>query len=129
MDLVVDAAGFAADRNRSFQVLRRGGRVMTVNPADSLDLHVTLKGAVSAGLDIAWKKLKGLKYYAFFVEDFHGKELEEIADLIDHGKVKPIIDSVFPLDDIRKAHEKSESLTAKGKIVIEVSSDAMHKHE
>ncbi len=48
------------------------------------------------------------------------EELGRIAELIDAGKVRVLIDSVFPLAETRAAHEKSQTGRAKGKIVLEV---------
>ena len=52
----------------------------------------------------------------------NSKELGQIAELIDNGAVRVLIDSVFPLSQTRAAHEKSETGRAKGKIVLEVVS-------
>ena len=49
-----------------------------------------------------------------------GKDLQEIAGLIQRGKLKTPIDQVFPLAEIRKAHELSEAHHARGKIVISI---------
>ena len=50
----------------------------------------------------------------------------EIADelrakawpLLNEGKIKPVIDSVFPLNDVQKAHERLESGSHFGKILL-----------
>jgi NADPH:quinone reductase-like Zn-dependent oxidoreductase len=46
--------------------------------------------------------------------------LEEIAVLVDTGKIRPIIGAEFSLPDIRLAHQLSESGRAKGKIAVYV---------
>jgi NADPH:quinone reductase-like Zn-dependent oxidoreductase len=53
-----------------------------------------------------------------------GKELAQIAAIIDEQKIKPVVTNVFPLTDARKAHEMSESLHARGKIVLRVTEDS-----
>lgn len=50
----------------------------------------------------------------------NGQDLQEVVNLITSGKVKVQIDSVFGLDDIKKAHQRSESYQAVGKIVLEL---------
>ena len=50
----------------------------------------------------------------------HTRDLETIKNLIEAGKVKPIIDSVFPLSETDAAYKKSKGGRAKGKIVIEI---------
>ena len=52
-----------------------------------------------------------------------GKELAQIAAIIDEKKIKPIVTTVLPLTDARKAHEMSESRHARGKIVLRVAED------
>jgi NADPH:quinone reductase-like Zn-dependent oxidoreductase len=47
-------------------------------------------------------------------------DLEFLARLADEGSLKPVIDRVFPLEQVREAHERSESERARGKIVLEV---------
>ena len=46
--------------------------------------------------------------------------LGHIAQLIDDGVVRVLIDSVFPLSEARAAHIKSQTGRAQGKIVLEV---------
>jgi NADPH:quinone reductase-like Zn-dependent oxidoreductase len=47
-------------------------------------------------------------------------ELEEIAALVDRQQVRVVIDSVFPLQDAARAHERSQTRHACGKIVLQV---------
>ena len=47
--------------------------------------------------------------------------LGEIAKLIDSGQLKPIVETVLPLSEARKAHELNESGHARGKIVLRVA--------
>ena len=50
-----------------------------------------------------------------------GRELAQIAAIIDEQKIKPVVTTVLPLTDARKAHEMSESGHARGKIVLRVA--------
>ncbi|TKI94364.1 zinc-binding dehydrogenase, partial [Bacillus cereus] len=43
-----------------------------------------------------------------------------IANYIEAGKIKPVIDRVFPFEDAQKAMEYSESGRAKGKIIVKI---------
>lgn len=49
-----------------------------------------------------------------------GKQLKVIADLIEAGKIKPIIDKAFSFDDAQKAMKYAESGRAKGKIILKI---------
>jgi NADPH:quinone reductase-like Zn-dependent oxidoreductase len=46
--------------------------------------------------------------------------LEQIAQLVDNGKLRPLIGAEFALENIKRAHALSESGRAKGKIAIYV---------
>jgi NADPH:quinone reductase-like Zn-dependent oxidoreductase len=48
-------------------------------------------------------------------------DLEYLSELADQGKLKPVIDRVFPLDQARAAHDYSETERARGKIVLEIA--------
>ena len=46
--------------------------------------------------------------------------LQEIAQLIDEGKVQVLISRVFPLEQVAEAHRESETWHVRGKLVLEV---------
>ncbi|WP_440945759.1 NADP-dependent oxidoreductase [Methanosarcina sp. T3] len=52
-----------------------------------------------------------------------GEELAQIAALIDEQPVKPVVTTVLPLSEAKKAHEMSESRHTRGKIVLRVAED------
>ena len=45
----------------------------------------------------------------------------EVLKLVGEGKLKPVIDKVFPLKDFKKAEQRLEESQQMGKIVIEIS--------
>ncbi|KAL9969760.1 hypothetical protein ACROYT_G022016 [Oculina patagonica] len=59
-----------------------------------------------------------LDYKAELVQEF----TERIVPQFANGKLRTIVDSVFPLDQIQLAHKKMESNENIGKIVIQISS-------
>jgi NADPH:quinone reductase-like Zn-dependent oxidoreductase len=50
-----------------------------------------------------------------------GDQLERIAGLVESGIIKPQIDRVFTLDEVKEALAYSESGRATGKVVVQVS--------
>ena len=48
------------------------------------------------------------------------EDLEKIADLVEKGKVKTVIDQVFTLDDLEAAHQLSQTGRVRGKLVIQI---------
>jgi NADPH:quinone reductase-like Zn-dependent oxidoreductase len=53
----------------------------------------------------------------------NGKQLERIATLMEQRRIRSIIDTVYPLQDTKKAHEKSRSWRTRGKLVLSVRTD------
>jgi NADPH:quinone reductase-like Zn-dependent oxidoreductase len=45
----------------------------------------------------------------------------DVVPLFDSGVLRPNVDSVYPLDDIRAAHERLESNATFGKVVIAIA--------
>ncbi len=52
-----------------------------------------------------------------------GGELAQIARLIDEGHVKPVVTTVLPLADARKAQEMSQTHHVQGKIIFQVAEE------
>ena len=104
-DMVLDLVG-GETLERSWGVLRRGGvLVTTVAPIPQEE------GAVHG--------VKGV----FFIVKPSRQQLTEIARLIDEGHVRPMVDTVFPLERAREAFEKGLSRQARGKLVLQVVGD------
>lgn len=102
VDVVLDSIG-GETQQRSFGVLRKGGVLVSIvgNP------------------DAKKAKELGVRATGMLVKP-DGKQLAEIAQLLDTGKLKTVVSQVLPLAEARKAHELSESGHTKGKIVLDV---------
>ena len=53
----------------------------------------------------------------------NGKDLFEISKMIELGEIKAVIDKIYPLNEIKEAHEKSEKGKVTGKISIRISNE------
>ena len=47
----------------------------------------------------------------------------EISKMIELGEIKAVIDKIYPLNEIKEAHEKSEKGKVTGKISIRISNE------
>jgi NADPH:quinone reductase-like Zn-dependent oxidoreductase len=56
----------------------------------------------------------------FFLAKLNGKDLAALADLMQSGKVTPVIDRTYPLSEIREAVAYLETGRARGKVVLTV---------
>ncbi len=63
----------------------------------------------------------GNKKMGFFVMKPNKKDLTFVKDLLESGKVKPVIDRRYPLSEVSEAFRYLENGHAKGKIVITVA--------
>jgi NADPH:quinone reductase-like Zn-dependent oxidoreductase len=102
VDLVYDLIAGEV-QERSFQVVKNGGAIIS-----------TLKEP-----DKERAKVKKL-HVAHYMAKPNGKELAEIGRLIDDGRVRPVVDSVFRFEDAAKAQEHLDHGHVRGKIVLEV---------
>lgn len=105
LDVVLDTIG-GDTFERSWKVLKPGG--FLVSTVASIPEGMPQKYGVRA---------KTLMVQA------DGRELAQIAAIIDEQKIKPIVTTVLPLADAKKAHEMSESRHTRGKIVLRVAED------
>ncbi|NXJ95787.1 RT4I1 protein, partial [Corythaixoides concolor] len=80
-----------------------------------------LQTGVTVGSKTVKHLFKGVHYrWAFFMPS--GPSLDEIAELVDSGKIQPVIDQVFSFSEVPKAFLKLEGGHARGKTVINVIS-------
>jgi len=103
VDVVLDTLG-GDTQKRSWKVLRKGGILVSIVAPPSAD-EAAKHGVRST----------------FFSAHSSPSQLSEIAKLVDAGKLKPIVETVLPLFDARRAHELSETGHARGKIVLKVA--------
>ncbi|XP_068135526.1 reticulon-4-interacting protein 1, mitochondrial [Hyperolius riggenbachi] len=81
-------------------------------------------GMMRTGITFGSKVIKQLwkgKHYrwGFFSPD--GAALDEIGEMVENGKIRPVVEKVFPFSDVPQAFEKVEAGHAQGKTVIQVT--------
>lgn len=125
-DGVFDLLG-GKNLDEAFTILKPGATIAslvgppTVEYADELHLSLLKKVAVWVMSRNVRKLSK--KYdvnYQFFLMHASSEQLSIIANLIEEGEIKPVIDKVFPFHDTQKALELSEQGHAQGKIVVKI---------
>jgi zinc-binding alcohol dehydrogenase/oxidoreductase len=105
--VVVDDVGEATWK-RTLDAARTEGRIVvcgaTTGPNPPAALH-----------RVWWKQLSILGSTMGTPEDFSG-----VYDLIAAGRVRPVVDRVFPLEEAAAAHERLEAGEQLGKIVLRI---------
>lgn len=111
-DVILDAVAKSSFTNCRRILAPAGTYVTTLPNAD-----VLIQGTVLLPL----MSLLGQRQRALFLlAKARGQDLEYLATLADEGKLKPVIDRVYPLDQAGAAHDQSESERTRGKIVLEI---------
>jgi NADPH2:quinone reductase len=90
----------------SLRAVRRGGRLVSI--VEQPDAEVARQRGVEA---------------AFHFVEPSGAQLRKIAALIEAGSVKPLAIQEVPLEEVGKAHSKSEAGHVRGKIILRVATD------
>jgi alcohol dehydrogenase len=123
-DVVLDGVG-GETLLRSFSVIRRGGRVVSIagSPEPEFAKEWGFGPLMQLGTwflsrkERAAAKKAGATYRFLFMEP-NGTQLSEIAGLLERGAIKPVIDKTFPLEQVKDALAYSETGRARGKIVL-----------
>jgi NADPH:quinone reductase-like Zn-dependent oxidoreductase len=102
VDVVLDTVGGDVQQ-RSWNVLRKGGMLVSIVAPPSTE-EARRREATAA----------------IFASHPDGGQLARIAQLIDFGFVRPVVETVLPLSQAKRAHEMSEAGDVRGKIVLSV---------
>lgn len=107
VNVVVDNVGEAtfADSIRSTRI---GGRILVVGSTSGYDSHLDLRHVFSRQISIIGSTMGPQQDYI------------HVMNLIFEGKLKPVISTVLPLDEIRKAYDMLADFEVFGKIVLEL---------
>ena len=105
VDAVLDPVGKEI-LARSYGVVKKGGIVMSlVARPDPVELqkHGIRSASISVHPDTA--------------------DLTEIAQLVDAGKIKPVVTEVLPLNDAVKAQQQAATHHTRGKVVLRIADE------
>ncbi len=116
-----------ATLEKSFQVIRPGGRIVSVagppNPAFAKQAGMSWM----VQLIFYWMSRHIMRlahkqniHYSFLYVRANGQQLSEISTLVDAGAIKPVIDSVFPIARVNEALDYVQKGRARGKVVLKV---------
>lgn len=111
--------------DKSLRVPRPGGRLVSISGPPDPAFAKAVRAPWFVGLAArllsagARRRAKRLNVsYSFLFMKASGKQLREIATLIEAGTVRPVVDKVFPFESTNDALAYVEAGRAKGKVVI-----------
>ena len=108
IDLIIDSVG-EATFNRALEVLKKGGRIVTFGATTDDHIRFDLRSFFYGQYDLLGSTMG------------NREELRDLLKLMENKDIHPVVDSVYPLDDIREAMEKLENSTQFGKIAIRIA--------
>jgi putative PIG3 family NAD(P)H quinone oxidoreductase len=117
VNLIVDFMG-ASFLGRHLQILKRNGRLVMLATMGGKEAHVNVTPIISKQLQIKGTVLRdcSLEEKGEITERF----VKRWLPALEAGHIKPIIDSVFPLEQARQAHMHMEARQHFGKIILKV---------
>ena len=105
VDIVFEHVG-PATLGKSISSLKKGGKLAICGATTGPEATIDLRHLFSRQLEIRGSFL-GTR-----------SELHKVAAFVAEGKLKPVIDEVFPLKDAALAHEKMEKSAHFGKLIL-----------
>ncbi len=114
-DLLVDVAG-----GRSFSDLRRilaptAMVVVVGGPSNS-----RLLGPLGHIMRIRLATVVGDRDSVFFIAKFNRPDFDQLREMVEAGSVRPVVDRVYPLDEVTDAFTYLGEGHARGKVVITI---------
>jgi len=128
-DLVLDTQGGAV-LHRSFEVVRRGGTVVTIAGLPTPDAVRGQANAVVRALLAAVhlgnrrRARRAGARFGYLFQRPDGGHLRQFAELVDSGRLRPVIDRVVPFADAPQALAHVERGGGPGKTVLSVLTSA-----
>jgi len=106
VDVVIDNVGTTFPL--SFRAARRGGRILTVGNTGGAKFEIDNRFVFGKHLQIIGSTMGTIR------------DFSTVMDLVFAGKLTPVIDRSYPLQDAKLAHERMERGEQRGKITLEV---------
>ena len=102
----------------NLEILASQGRLLLVGTVAGVKTEVALGTILRKRLKIIGTMLRGrsLEEKIAVTEAFS----REVLPLFAQGELRPVIDSEFPLNDVRQAHARMESNASFGKIILRI---------
>lgn len=109
-DVIFDVAG-KSPFGRSLRSLKPDGRYLLANPG------------LSQRMRAPWTSMLGGKKVILGSASYRSADLSFLAELMDAGKIRPVIDRRYPLEQIVEAHRYVDTGEKRGNVVVTVEQE------
>ncbi|WP_368677529.1 NADP-dependent oxidoreductase [Acinetobacter lactucae] len=127
-DVVLDTQG-GKILEKSVNVLKRGGRLISISGppdqafAEAINPNWFLKCVIPM---LSWSirhkaKKHGITYTFLFMQP-NGQQLSKITELVEAGKIKPVVDQTYGFVQTKEALQYVNTGRSKGKVVLQFDS-------
>jgi NADPH:quinone reductase-like Zn-dependent oxidoreductase len=114
VDVVFNAVGDETTK-QALKILNKDGTIVNIVDTTVGDLS---KQEVRDGFRKPYFRVEDGRTVVFYIVDMNVGQLTQIGNLIDEGKLKVVLDSVFEFNDAVNGFKKGETGHANGKIVV-----------
>jgi putative PIG3 family NAD(P)H quinone oxidoreductase len=118
VDVVLDMVGgdyFA----KHIRVLARDGRLVHIATTGGNKVELDLRALMAKRLIVTGSTLRSRSVEE--KSNLRDGVEENLWPLVQEGKIRPIVDSVFPMEDVARAHQRMQSSEHIGKIVLQMA--------
>lgn len=126
-DVVLDTQG-GKTLEKSLNVLKGGGRLISISGppdhafAEAINPNWFLKCVIPM---LSWSirhkaKKRGITYTFLFMQP-NGQQLSKITELVEAGKIKPVVDQTYGFVQIKEALQYVNTGRSKGKVVLNIA--------
>ncbi len=126
-DVVFDTQG-GKILEKSLNVLKRGGRIISISGppdrdfAEAINANGLLKCIIPL---LSWSirrkaKKRDISYSFLFMQP-NGQQLAQISQLVEAGKINPVVDITYDFSQIKEALQYVNTGRAKGKVILKIT--------
>jgi len=112
---------------KSLRILKSGGKVISISgpPDTTFAKEIGLSWYMKTAIFFLSRKVRSQAKklgvdYSFLFMQANGKQLLEIGKLIETSVIRPVVDKVFPFEQMNDAMSYVSSGRAKGKVIVKV---------
>ncbi|ABZ94004.1 Zinc-binding alcohol dehydrogenase [Leptospira biflexa serovar Patoc strain 'Patoc 1 (Ames)'] len=113
--------------HKSLRILKPGGKLISISGPPDINFAKEMKFPWFLQFVIRMLSLSANKkakernvQYSFLFMKANGSQLNQISNLINEGRIQPVIDKIYPFEALNDALAYVESGRAKGKVVVKM---------